>query len=86
MQKWKDGTVQMSFIRLLPNFHFYLNYPEPDACSFQTGLYLLKQNAAGISYHANSLKEDCFISAAKGQEFVFEANNNALEWIKDIVQ
>lgn len=39
-----------------------------------------------ISYNANSWKEDCFISAAKGQEFVFEANDNALEWIKDIIQ
>lgn len=47
MQKWKDGTIQMSFIRLLPNFHFYHNYPEPDVCNFQTGLYLLKKNAAG---------------------------------------
>lgn len=98
MQKWKGGTVQMSFIRLLPNFHFYLKCPELDAYSFQINLCLLRKmqqesmeftrffRQIPISYNANSWKEDCFISAAKGQEFVFEANDNALEWIKDIIQ
>ena len=37
----------MSFIRLLPNFHFYLKCPELDAYSFQINLCLLRKNAAG---------------------------------------
>lgn len=39
-----------------------------------------------ISYNADSWKEDRFISAAKGQEFVFEANDNVLEWVRDIIR
>lgn len=38
-----------------------------------------------ISYNAHSWREDCFVSAAKGQEFVFEANGEAIEWAKNIV-
>ena len=38
-----------------------------------------------ISYNANSWKTDCFVAAAKGQEFVFEANDSAIEWVKDII-
>lgn len=39
-----------------------------------------------ITYNANSWEKDSFISAAKGQEFVFEANQNVLEWINKIFQ
>lgn len=39
-----------------------------------------------ISYNANSWQEDRFVSAAKGQEFVFEANDKVLNWIKHIIQ
>lgn len=39
-----------------------------------------------ISYNANSWKEDCFVAAAKGQEFVFEANDEVLEWVKLMIQ
>ena len=38
-----------------------------------------------ITYNANAWKDDCFVSAAKGQEFVFEANDKALEWIEDLL-
>lgn len=38
-----------------------------------------------ITYNANSWKEDCFKSADKGQEFVFEANNDVKEWVKEII-
>lgn len=38
-----------------------------------------------ITYNANSWKEDCFVSAAKGQEFVFDANEEAIGWIKSLL-
>lgn len=38
-----------------------------------------------ITYNANAWKEDGFHSAAKGQEFVFEANYKAEEWIRRIL-
>ena len=37
-----------------------------------------------ISYNKKSWKEDGFHSAAKGQEFVFEANDNVLNWLNEI--
>ena len=39
-----------------------------------------------ISYNKKAWKEDGFHSAAKGQEFVFEANEDALNWLQDIFQ
>lgn len=38
-----------------------------------------------ITYNANAWKEDGFHSAAKGQEFVFEANDKAEEWVKRLL-
>lgn len=38
-----------------------------------------------ITYNANAWKEDGFHSAAKGQEFVFEANYKAEEWIRRLL-
>lgn len=38
-----------------------------------------------ISYNENSWKEDCFVAASRGQEFVFEANDEAVKWIKNII-
>lgn len=38
-----------------------------------------------ISYNRNSWKDDGFHSAAKGQEFVFEATNEALAWIRSLL-
>ena len=38
-----------------------------------------------ITYNANAWKDDCFVSTAKGQEFVFEANSEAVEWIKHLL-
>lgn len=37
-----------------------------------------------ITYNANSWQEDCFVSAAKGQEFVFNANDEVIGWIKQL--
>lgn len=41
--------------------------------------------AIPITYNAKAWKEDGFHSAAKGQEFVFEANDKAEEWIKTLL-
>ena len=38
-----------------------------------------------ISYNANAWQGDCFMAAAKGQEFVFEANRKATDWVLDII-
>ena len=38
-----------------------------------------------ISCHANAWKEDCFESVCRGQEFVFEPNDEAMEWVKDVI-
>ena len=38
-----------------------------------------------ITYNAKAWKEDGFHSAAKGQEFVFEANYKAEEWIRRLL-
>jgi hypothetical protein len=39
-----------------------------------------------ISHHPNPWKNDCFVSAAIGQEFVMEANSDVLEWVKHIIK
>jgi hypothetical protein len=39
-----------------------------------------------ISYHTKeSFKENYFQSAAKGQEFVISADNNLIEWTKELI-
>lgn len=38
-----------------------------------------------VSYHTNPWREDFFQSAAKGQEFVFDANEEVLKWIKSFM-
>lgn len=39
-----------------------------------------------ISYHPHPWKDNYFQSAAKGQEFVFEATPKILEWVKQIIK
>lgn len=39
-----------------------------------------------ISYNKKAWKEDGFHSAAKGQEFVFKANEDVLNWLQKIFQ
>ena len=39
-----------------------------------------------ITYNAKAWKEDGFHSAAKGQEFVFTANGEAIDWIKSLFE
>lgn len=38
-----------------------------------------------ISYHKNAWKGNDFYSVCKGQEFVFEPNEQAMEWVKNII-
>lgn len=35
-----------------------------------------------ISYNANSWRDDCFMAPARGQEFVFDVNDEAMNWVK----
>lgn len=39
-----------------------------------------------ISHHPNPWKDDYFVSAAIGQEFVMEANPDLIEWVKQIIK
>lgn len=39
-----------------------------------------------ISYNADAWREDCFVAASKGQEFVFEASDEAIEWVKGLMK
>jgi hypothetical protein len=39
-----------------------------------------------ISYHPDPWKDNYFQSAAKGQEFVMEANPEIVEWVKQIIK
>jgi len=46
-----------------------------------------KENKVNISYHnQNSYTYDYFQSAAKGQEFIFEENENVTNWAKNIIR
>ncbi len=39
-----------------------------------------------VSYNRNAWSEEGFLSASRGQEFVFEPNENVLDWIKHILE
>lgn len=39
-----------------------------------------------ISHHPNPWKDDYFVSAAIGQEFVMEANPEIMEWVRQIIK
>ena len=39
-----------------------------------------------ISYNRKAWREEGFKSAGRGQEFVFEPNEEALNWVRDIIQ
>ena len=38
-----------------------------------------------ITYNAEAWQDDGFVSAAKGQEFVFDANDDVIGWVKDML-
>lgn len=38
-----------------------------------------------MTYNAKAWRNDGFVSAAKGQEFVFEANDYVINWVRDIL-
>ncbi len=70
-----------------------------DILKYKTNLVLTKDNMSrskwslpsffrnlNITYHdQNSFKENYFQSAARGQEFVIEENNNILDWAKTLI-
>lgn len=39
-----------------------------------------------ITYNSKAWTADCFVSASKGQEFVLDANDEVLEWIKKLIK
>lgn len=45
------------------------------------GRFLIFFREIPITYNANAWQEDGFHSAAKGQEFVFNANDNVMTWL-----
>ena len=38
-----------------------------------------------ITYNADAWQDEGFVSAAKGQEFVFDANDDVIGWVKDML-
>ena len=38
-----------------------------------------------MSYNADAWQDEGFVSAARGQEFVFDANNDVIDWVKDML-
>lgn len=38
-----------------------------------------------VIYNADAWKDEGFVSAAKGQEFVFEANDDVIGWVKGML-
>lgn len=38
-----------------------------------------------ITYNADAWQDEGFVSAAKGQEFVFDANEDVIGWVKDML-
>lgn len=38
-----------------------------------------------MTYNADAWKDEGFVSAAKGQEFVFEANDDVIGWVKGML-
>lgn len=38
-----------------------------------------------ITYNADAWQDEGFVSAARGQEFVFDANNDVIDWVKDML-
>ncbi len=96
LDKWKQPNV---IYIAAPSFTLYPELSGAGCLQYSEKLVLTKQGYSRrvwnlpdffreitITYNADSWKEDCFVSAAKGQEFVFEANANAIEWIKDILK
>lgn len=39
-----------------------------------------------VSYNRKAWREEGFYSAGRGQEFIFEPNEEALEWVKSVVE
>ena len=38
-----------------------------------------------MTYNAEAWQDEGFVSAAKGQEFVFDANDDVIGWVKDML-
>lgn len=39
-----------------------------------------------ISYHSDPWKNNCFVSAGRGQEFVLDSTPEILDWVKSLIQ
>ncbi len=95
VEKWEKPNViyvaapQLSFCPELPgagNFGFGDNLVlTKPGCSRSTWALPDFFRHIPISYNANAWQEDSFIAASKGQEFVFEANDEAMEWVKGML-
>lgn len=96
LERWKNPNV--IFIAS-PQLSLCSELPGAGCLRFSNNLILTKEGCSKsiwslpdffrripISYNANSWQENSFVSAAKGQEFVFEANDEVLKWIKKIIQ
>ncbi|MES2849532.1 MAG: hypothetical protein V4685_10785 [Bacteroidota bacterium] len=84
------ATDRLSFDETLPG---------ADSLTFKNNLILTKRGMSrskwdlpdffknvDMSYHTkDSFKQDYFQSAAKGQEFVISADNNVIEWTKELL-
>ncbi|HSA07204.1 MAG TPA: hypothetical protein P5556_08480 [Candidatus Gastranaerophilales bacterium] len=92
----KNNTIYVSIEKfsILPKLNGagFLNYDYKRILT-KEGLSISKWNlpknifeGVNISYHSpNSWKDNYFQSAAKGQEFVIDANEKVIEWFKEIL-
>ncbi len=39
-----------------------------------------------MTYNANAWQDEGFVSAARGQEFVFDANEDVIDWVKEMIR
>lgn len=95
-ERWKRnnalyiGADRLSFNPSLPgagplSFHEDLILTRPGASRSVWGLPDFFRDIP-ITYNANAWKEDGFHSAAKGQEFVFTADERVMDWLSGIIK
>ena len=39
-----------------------------------------------MTYNANAWQDEGFVSAARGQEFIFDANEDVIDWVKEMIR
>ena len=97
----QNGKVEQSKCHLYGFFQTFIlpQLPGAGCLQFSNGLVLTKEKMQQesmeftrffrqipISYNANSSERGLFYFRSQRARICFEANDNALEWIKDIVQ